>query len=91
MEKELILDEARKITKASDFHNWDLRDMSDLFWTKLGEYVKHPTNEALVLIRRALDWACHEDNALANSFNHALKWAGIDDLWEEAEKQGYEW
>ena len=91
MDKNQICEKSRKIVRANDFMNWELRDMSELFWMKLGEYVKNPTSEALILMLRAWEWACHSDHALANSFTHAIHWAGITDWWEEAEKRGFGW
>lgn len=89
--EERFLDKSKTIKRPGDFKSWDLRDMSELFWMKLGEYVKHPTFEAFLLMLRAWEWAVHEDKALANSFTHALKWCKINTWWEEAEKHGWKY
>ncbi len=64
-------------------------NMSDLFWQKLGEYVKEPSDEALSTMMRALRWARHEDRALANSFIHAMDWCGVN-YQAEFDKHGWE-
>lgn len=69
---------AEEIKKASDFVEWKHRDMSELFWICLGRYVKNPQKRDLDLMRMAYLWAVHDNHGLANSFSHAMKWAGVD-------------
>ena len=64
-------------------------NMSDLFWQKLGEYVKEPTDEALSSMMRALRWARPGDRALANSFVYAMDWCGVN-YQAEFDKHGWE-
>lgn len=80
-----ILARGENIRHASDFKDWSMRDMSELFWQHLGKYIKEPNEDSILLVERAFDWAVHADKALANSFLHALEWAGID-LYAELDK-----
>lgn len=66
------------VQKPGDFESWDGGDLSELFWIHLGRYVKEPNKHSLHVMEMAMLWACHDSHALANSFAHALKWAGID-------------
>lgn len=65
------------IYKAADFKGWKHTDLSDVFWSCLGRYVKSPNAHDLAVLNAAYLWAVHDNHALANSFSHALKWAGI--------------
>ena len=76
---------AQSIQKSSDFKSWEHDDMSELFWFCLGRYIKKPTERDLQLMRMAYLWAVHANRGLANSFFHALRWAGIN-YYEELEK-----
>ena len=80
-----LIERGRQITHPSDFKQWDSGDMSELFWIHLGKYVKEPNPESLQCMRKAFCWACHDNHGIANSFHHALKWAGID-LYTEAQR-----
>lgn len=80
-----VIDKSQSLTKPSDFKTWDSGDMSELFWVHLGRYVKEPNPQSLKFMDMAYRWACHDSHGMANSFKHALDWAGID-LWEEDEK-----
>ena len=84
MEEARWVDQIRQrgttVIEAADFKTWKMKDMSELFWTHLGIYVKEPNKESARLMICALDWAVHADHGLFNSFTHALKWAKISDL-----------
>lgn len=69
---------SKDLQEASDFSTWKGRDMSELFWMHLGEYVKEPNEHSLSLMNMAYRWACHDNHGLANSFSNALKWAKIN-------------
>lgn len=89
LEKEYIETLRRKeteIKKAEDFKVWRLEDMSELFWIHLGLYQKNPNTKSLTIMRAAYNWAVHESKGLANSFHHALKWAGIENIYKEYRK-----
>lgn len=73
------------IHQASDFKAWNHTDMAGAFWVCLGRYIKNPNEHDLTVINAAYLWAVHDNHALANSFSHALKWAGID-LYTEMKK-----
>ena len=66
------------VQKPGDFAPWDSGDVSELFWIHLGRYVKEPNEHSLHIINMAVRWAHHDSHAMSNSFEHALRWAGID-------------
>lgn len=74
------------IQEAKDFKTWRLEDVSELFWIHLGLYQKNPNTKSLGIMRAAYNWAVHESKGLANSFHHALKWAGIENIYKEYRK-----
>lgn len=71
------------ITEAASFRKWKMEEMSELFWIHLGLYQKEPNQKSADIMRCALDWAVHADHGLANSFRHALKWVGINNIYKE--------
>lgn len=80
-----VLEKSKTLEKCADFKVWPHRDMSELFWIHLGRYVKEPNSDSWSMMDMAYRWACHDNGGLANSFKHALDWAGID-LWAESRK-----
>lgn len=80
--QEEVIEKSKTLEKCSDFKVWDSGDMSELFWIHLGRYVKEPNKESLYFMELAYRWACHDNHGIANSFRHALEWAGIDLLTE---------
>lgn len=84
-EQTRVLEKSKTVESCSDFKEWDSGDMSELFWIHLGRYVKEPTEEGYRYMRMAFAWACHDNHGIANSFDNALKWAGIN-LWEEEKR-----
>jgi recombinational DNA repair protein (RecF pathway) len=78
LRKEKILMAGDGIKQTSDFKDWDMGDMSELFWLHLGKYQKNPNKKSLSLMYSAFLWACHADHGLSNSFDNALKWCKID-------------
>lgn len=73
-----VIEKSAEIKHAYDFKTWDHGDMSELFWIHLGKYVKNPNEESISYMYMAYLWACHDSHGLSNSFQNALKWAGID-------------
>jgi len=73
-----VIERSAEIKHPSDFETWDHGDMSELFWVHLGKYVKNPNPESINYMNMAFLWACHDSHGLSNSFDHAMKWAGID-------------
>ena len=80
-----IAQSAQSVKEPCDFESWDSGDMSELFWMHLGKYVKEPNAESCRYMMLAFHWACHDNHGIANSFDNALKWAGID-LFAEHQK-----
>lgn len=80
-----IEEKSKSLQKASDLAAWSHSDMSELFWMHLGRYIKSPNEHSLHMMIMAKRWANHDNHGLANSFEHALKWAKID-LYAEEEK-----
>ena len=78
LKQEEISARLREVQKAENFSSWSKKDLSEAFWLHLGIYKKHPNKRSLRIIEMAFHWACHDDHGLANSFNHAMKWCGID-------------
>lgn len=84
-EQKRIIEKSHQLKHPSDFKEWKSSDMSELFWIHLGKYIKNPNEESIRYMTMAWHWACHDNHGLANSFDHALKWAGIN-LLEERRK-----
>lgn len=70
--------ELETVTEPSDFKHWTHTDLSDLFWETLAAYQKEPNARSMDILRWTYLWAVHDNRALANSFAHALSWAGIN-------------
>ena len=81
-DEERLNEQAKSLTKCSDFKTWKSRDMSELFWIHISKYIKEPNAESYKYMEMAYRWACHADHGLSNSFRHALDWANIDLLTE---------
>ena len=80
-----IEERMKQIKEASDFKEWEPKDMSEAFWISLGRYVKEPNANDFIVIKAAYNWAAHANHALFNSFFHALKWAEIN-LYQEGKR-----
>lgn len=65
------------VKQASDFKEWDSRDLSEAFWIHFIEYQKRPNLKSLKIMLRAIAWAAHADHGLSNAFNHAIRWSGL--------------
>ena len=85
-EQEEVSDKLKAVQKTEHFKTWSKEDLSEAFWLHLGIYKKHPNRRSLNILEMAFHWACHDDHGLANSFNHAMKWCGID-LYTEFERK----
>lgn len=83
-----------EIKAARDFKEWKPQDMSELFWIHLGIWAKEPNIKSLEIMRHAYLWAVHDNKGLANSFVHAMEWAGIKNIqlecikWRKKESEG---
>lgn len=84
-EKILQKYDEENITSSVDLknNNWDAESISELFWTHLGRYKKHPNQKSLDVMLCARSWAAHSDHALSNSIAHALEWCGVNLLTEQ--------
>lgn len=82
IKQERILEkyDKKNITSSVDLINnsWSAESISELFWTHLGIYQKHPNRKSLNAMFCARSWAAHSDHALSNSIAHALKWCGVN-------------
>lgn len=83
--QEEIAGKLENVQKTENFSSWSKKDLSEAFWLHLGIYKKCPNRRSLRIIEMAFHWACHDDHGLANSFNHAMKWCGLD-LYTEFER-----
>ncbi len=70
--------ETEEASGPESFKHWSHDALSDLFWEQLSAYVKEPNQKSLDIINWTYLWAVHDNKALANSFAHALSWAGIN-------------
>lgn len=77
-------------TKANDFAPWSHKQIADYFWENLGSYVKEPCFQTLQNMKYAWLWAVHDDYELAKTFGTAMRWSGINDIYAEFEKHGWD-
>lgn len=77
-------------TKASDFASWSHKEIADFFWYNIGLYVKKPDFQTLQNMKYAYLWAVHDDYELAKAFETAMRWSGINDIYAEFEKHGWD-
>lgn len=75
-----LREQENSIKDAASFKEWRMNDMSELFWMHLGLWQKEPSRKSLTIMKCAYLWAVHANKGLANSFLHALKWAGIKNI-----------
>lgn len=80
--QERIAERGKSLKDFTDLANWTSKDLSELFWMHLGQYVKEPTAEGYDILSLVYRWASHDDFGLASSFKHALDWAKVDLLVE---------
>ena len=86
-----LIEKANETERPSDFKEWKHKDLSELFWSHLCDYSRNPTEHSLKIMEQAFLWAAHDNNGLANSFLHAIKWVtGGNDFYDEAVKHGWE-
>lgn len=86
LKNESITNRLEDVKQASDFEEWNSRDLSEAFWIHFIEYQKRPNKHSLAVINRAIAWAAHADHGLSNSFNHAVRWSGLK-LYEESKRE----
>lgn len=85
-EQERLRNREDEVKEARDFKEWNMADMSELFWIHLGIYQKTPNQKSCEIMKSAYLWAVHANKGLANSFNHAMQWIGITNIQMECWK-----
>ena len=78
------------ISKTSELDGWSNKELADLFWNELSAYVKDPMVQTLQNMKHIYLWAVHCDHELAKTFKEAMKWSGIDNIFTEFYKHGWE-
>ena len=78
------------IKKANEFKGCSHKEIADFFWNELGSYVKNPMFQTLQNMKYAYLLSIHDDHELAKTFEDAMKWSGIENIFSEFEKQGWD-